>query len=319
VRFENVGTTLRVRNSPPRRASLLVAAFGLVPTLIIATTTFPGPRPYGERVGEFLGHAGMLWVGLALFYGILSVYWYSGPVSTFDRERGELRMERGRKLVRRVRLERIRWTYLESRHRSAGAWYRVVLVLHGEEEIRLGRRWGNDVEQFHALEREILAIIGHPAPQPEEHRRPPRRRKCWFCGRPARSAYGVPLLLRRPHGVGVSRKIPRCARCAILEESHEKWGPILAIIAAAALTVVPYVRLVVGQPTPRLALILLFPVGVAFFAATAGGILGIRLLLEPRRFAPRTAADWEGYQLVVRMRCRGWAVRLEPRDSGLDT
>jgi hypothetical protein len=300
---------------------LLVAAFGVMPTLIIAATTLAGQPRDAEHASEFLRSAGMLWAGLALFYAVSCLYWYSGPVCSFDRHKGEFRIERGRNLLRRVPLDRIRWVYLESRLQGAGTrWYRVVLVLRGEEELRLSRRWSNGSEGFEALEREIRGLIGPAAPPPRrEASTPSRPRRCWFCGGRARSRFGLGLLLSKPPRETVSRKIPRCARCGTIQEWHERSGPILAVVAAAALTFIPYFRLVSGQPTPRLALLLFFPFGLAFFGASAGGILGVRFLLDPGRFAARTVEDWENYELVVRMRRRGWTVGLAPRATGIDT
>jgi hypothetical protein len=58
------------------------------------------------------------------------------------------------------------------------------------------------------------------------------------------------------------------------------------MFAAAALTLVPYFRLVSGQPTPWLGLLLFLPFALVFFGATVGGIFGGRFLLDLRRSPP---------------------------------
>jgi hypothetical protein len=336
MRFESTETTLRVANSPPRRARAVLILWGLLPTGIIAMVTFEGQFD-AERLQGFVGNAAMFWGGLAVLYGLYHLHRSAGPVVVFDLGRGDVRVLKGNAVVRSVALSAIGRVWREDK--PARFLYRLVLDVAGGEPLRVPSRW-NDRAGFDALESEIDRMLERTRPQraPSVARRRrqgrrvrvdrparevqdrvgrPAPRPCWFCGRPAHRGSGYPLDLTNRTGGTKVRKIPRCRRCRWFHQWHDLYGPGIGMIIGAGSAFTGYVLLVAGRPTPLLALALFLPFALVFIGAGAAGIVAARWLLDPRRFGLRSGDEWQKFSAVVRLRRRGWRVRPVSRPSGL--
>jgi hypothetical protein len=195
--------------------------------------------------------------------------------------------------------------------------------------VPLSERYCPDGAAFQRSERAIREVLGLPMPAARppisERREAPafaprvtRSEACRFCLNVSSDLHPLELHGVKPDGVIETVTVERCADCARSHAWHEKWGPILGMLAGAGAAGAAFFAFVyVESKGPVRNVLLALPFMLLALFLGMGGAFAGRGVCDPSRRGKRPQSDWKDLPEITARTEKGWTL-TEARGTGID-